>query len=943
MSGNPLQVIQSFGQSIWLDFLSRRMLDSGELARLIAEDGVRGVTSNPAIFNEAIGGSRDYDRAIRLLALAGRGAAEIYETLVVEDVRGAADRFRSLHDASQGHHGFVSLEVNPHLAHDTEGTVEEAQRLWAALDRPNVFIKVPATREGLPAIRRLIAEGINVNVTLLFGLPRYREVAEAYVAGLEDRAALGKPLSGVASVASFFLSRIDVLLDPKLRAIAASGQPEAPIAEALTGQVAIASAKLAYQIYRRVFATERFRHLAGRGAAPQRVLWASTSTKDPSYPDVKYVEALIGPDTVNTLPMETLEAYRDHGVPAARLTDGLPRAEGVLRQLAGIGIEIDRETQALEAEGVEKFNKPFDHLMKSLETRRAAALAEPVDGQRLELGEFSAAVPEQVGELVDARFAARLWERDASLWKADPRDQQEIRGALGWLRVAEEMVCRRREIEEFVRDVRAAGFTHAVHAGMGGSSMAPLVVRHFFPRGEGGLELTVLDTTDPATVLRVERSLPLEKTLFLVASKSGTTAETRAHGDHFYRRLRDLRNERAGENFVAITDPGSALAALAAERGFRHTFLNFPEIGGRYSALSYFGLVPAALHGVDVDELLARSLRMVRACGLGGPSPANPGLELGAALGTLARRGRDKLTFVMSPALATLGLWLEQLVAESTGKEGTGIVPVAEEPLGDPAVYGADRVFAYFRPEAEADTRLDRGVAALREAGHPVVTISLGDRFDLGQEFFRWEVATAVAGAVLRINPFDQPNVQESKDNTNRLLKTVAEHGELPPQNPDLVEGPLAFYGEAVSGRAGDALGRFLGQARPGDYLALMAYLTEEDAVDQPLRELRRWLRDRLRITTTLGYGPRFLHSTGQLHKGGPNTGLFLQLTADDHEDAEVPGKAYSFGVLKRAQAQGDLEALRRHGRRALRVHLGSDAAAGLAALRRLLGEAGGV
>jgi transaldolase len=374
MKENPLLRLSTFGQSIWLDYIRRQMIDSGELKRLIEDDGLKGVTSNPAIFQKAIAGSTDYDEAIRTLALAGKSIEEIYQVLTVEDVQQAADLFRPVYDRAGGRDGFISLEVNPHLAQDTEGTIKEARHLWQVLGRPNVLIKVPATKEGLPAIRELIREGINVNVTLLFGLPRYREVAEAYIAGLEARAAQGRPLNPVASVASFFLSRIDVLLDPRLEKLAAAGGPQAQGARDLIGEAAIASAKVAYTIYREIVGGERFKKLAAQGARPQRLLWASTSTKNPAYPDVKYVEPLIGGNTVNTLPPETLNAYRDHGDPADRLTEEVDRAASNLRRLAELGIDLDQATQQLEDEGVEKFNQPFDSLMATLADKRREVL-----------------------------------------------------------------------------------------------------------------------------------------------------------------------------------------------------------------------------------------------------------------------------------------------------------------------------------------------------------------------------------------------------------------------------------------------------------------------------------------------------------------------------------------------------------------------------------------
>jgi transaldolase/glucose-6-phosphate isomerase len=933
MKRNPLLKIRAFGQSVWLDFLRRGMLSSGELRQLIEEDGLSGVTSNPAIFEKAIAGSHDYDDAIRVLALEGKSVGDIYQALTVDDVQRTADLFRTLYDLTEGRDGFVSLEVSPHLAYDTAGTISEAHHLWAALGRPNVLIKVPATREGLPAIQQLICEGINVNVTLLFSLDRYREVAEAYIAGLEARAALGKPLERVASVASFFLSRIDVLVDSLLEKAMQADGATAEIAATLRGHIAIASAKVAYQMYKEIFASERFRKLAAQGACAQRVLWASTGTKNPAYSDVKYVEALIDSETVNTMPLETINAYRDHGHPASRLEEAVEDAHQVLARLPEVGVDLAAVTWQLEEEGVNKFIAPFDRLMNTLEEKCAAAVREPLDRQMLKLGDYDAAFRKQMVSLEQARFSARLWRKDASLWGKEPNRQAIIRNALGWLHLAEKMEEQLDILSDFVAEVRSAGLRHVVHIGMGGSSLAPLVFqRTFTPAGEA-LPVTVLDTNDPATILKIEREVPLADTLFIIASKSGTTAEPAALNEYFYTKVKALKGHRAGQNFVAITDPGTPLANLAQERGFRRVFLNFPDVGGRYSALSHFGLVPAALMGVDITELLVRALRMMHACTSSVPMQDNPGVILGAVMGGLIRRGRDKVTLLMSEPVATLGMWLEQLLAESTGKDDNGILPVDGELLGEPSVYGKDRLFVQIRLRDSVDDAFERGALALREANQPMVTIQMDDRLDLGQEFFRWQLATATAAAVLKINAFDQPNVQESKDNTNQLLRELRQTGKLPEHAPTLIEGPLHFYAAQRAKSAGDLLRAFFAQARPGDYVALQAYLAEAPDTDHALQAIRLHLRDRMHLATTLGYGPRFLHSSGQFHKGGPNTGLFLQLTADDVEDAPIPGAPYTFGMFKRAQALGDLDALRQHGRRVVRVHLGTDVSQGLAAL----------
>ncbi|MCL4535621.1 MAG: bifunctional transaldolase/phosoglucose isomerase [Bacteroidetes bacterium] len=934
MRENPLLKLREYPQSVWMDFVRRSMLASdGELDKLIVEDGVRGVTSNPSIFERAIAGSQDYDDEIRALALEGKSVPEIYQALTVDDIQRACDLFRPIYDQTDGGDGFVSLEVSPHLAHDTERTIAEAHRLWSAVDRPNVMIKIPATQEGMPAIQRCISEGININITLLFGLPRYRQVTEAYIAGLEALAAQGKPLGRVASVASFFLSRIDVLIDPILERVMQAGGPNTDTAAHLHGQVAIASAKVAYQIYKQTFSSDRFRRLAEQGARTQRLVWASTSTKNPAYSDVKYVEPLIGPDTINTMPLETLDAYRDHGQPAPRLEEGVPEAYQVLDQLPEVGIDLDAMTQQLEDEGVHKFIVPYNQLMKTLEEKRVAAMREPVDRQTFVLDGYSEAVRQRMVALRQEQFESRLWRKDASLWQVDPQKYSSIHNSLGWLHVAEKMEDNLDELTRFSTEVRAAGFRQVVHMGMGGSSLAPLTFQQTFTPGDNGLPLRVLDTTDPATILAIERQVPIANTLFIEASKSGTTAEPRAFGEYFYDKVRLIKGDAAGENFVAITDPGTPLETLARERHYRRIFLNFPDIGGRYSALSYFGLVPAALMDLDVAELLERALRMRHACASCVPVQRNAGLILGTVMGEMVLQGRDKVTFLMPEPIRTLGMWLEQLLAESTGKNGTGLLPVNEEPIGDPSVYGKDRLFVHFHLREQISEPLERTLASLQALSHPVATIRMDDGLDLGQEFLRWEIATATAGAILSIDAFDQPNVQESKDNTDRLLQVVREKGRLPEEEPTLAEDTLRYYGPGGATTGADILVRFLGQANPGDYVALMAYLTEDPATHQDLQNMRVRLRDSLRLATTLGYGPRFLHSTGQYHKGGPNTGLFLQLTADPVEDVPIPGQPYTFGVFRQAQALGDLESLRRHGRRAIRIHLGADVRQGLADL----------
>jgi transaldolase/glucose-6-phosphate isomerase len=939
MKKNPLVKLEGFGQSIWLDLIRRSMLDSGELKQMIKEDGISGVTSNPTIFEKAIDGSNDYSGQIRTLAMEDKDADTIYEELTVRDIRDTADLLLPVYKHTGGRDGFASLEVSPHLARDPGKEVVEARRLWTSLSRPNVMIKIPATVEGLDVIEQLISEGINVNVTLLFSLERYFDVVQAYIRGIEKRIGAGLPVKYVASVASFFLSRIDVLVDPVLEAEMKPGGHRGAEASKLYGQTAVASAKLASRIYTELFSSDRFRRLSKKGAMPQRLLWASTGTKNPRYSDVKYVEALIGKNTVNTLPPETLNAYRDHGLPASRLKQGIKKAEQVFERLPMAGITIETVTRTLEEQGIEKFNNSYDRLINTLEAKRKEAVSEPVDRQRLLTGKYNGAISRRIKTMNREGFTKRLWRKDPGLWKKSPNTAKQIKGSLGWLHCAETMIEAVPHLTAFAADARQTGFTHVVHMGMGGSSLAPLVFMQSFRRAENGMELVVLDTTDPATILSIERKLPVGNTLFIVASKSGTTAEPLAFCDYFYDRVKSIKGEKAGENFIAITDPGTYLVDLAEKRGFRHTFMNFPDIGGRYSALTYFGMVPAALMGIDIAELLGRALGMMHACAPSVPVSQNPGVSLGAAIGELAIQGRDKLTFLLPKVLLPLGMWLEQLVAESTGKEGKGILPVAGEGPGDPGVYDKDRIFAYLDIESTPDKKLTEAAEALSDAGHPVIIIRLKDTLDIGQEFFRWEIATAVAGSVIGINAFDQPNVQESKDNTNRLLKQAGKTGRLKEEKPVFTENMLGFYADGKVTDAGALLSSFFSGTRRGSYFALQAYLTEMPDTEEQLQAIRTFIRDRLKIATTLGYGPRFLHSTGQYHKGGPATGVFIQLSADNTEDTNLPGRPYTFGTFKRAQMLGDLEALRKHRRRVIRVDLGPDVQAGLSAFGKIIGS----
>jgi transaldolase/glucose-6-phosphate isomerase len=535
----------------------------------------------------------------------------------------------------------------------------------------------------------------------------------------------------------------------------------------------------------------------------------------------------------------------------------------------------------------------------------------------------------------------RLWARDASLWTgADEGDW------LGWLKVVDAQLAGRERLRRVADESRSSRFSRAVVLGMGGSSLCPDVMSRTFGAIDGHPELHVLDSTDPAQIKALERELDLSSTLFIVSSKSGTTLEPNILTRYFFERVEGaVGRGAAGSRFVAITDPGSSLQHVAEEDRFRAIFFGVPSIGGRYSALSDFGMVPAAIMGVDVVRFLERAAEMVQACSEVVPVEDNPGVVLGAILGVLAGHGLDKVTLIVSPEIAGLGAWLEQLLAESTGKQGKGLIPVDLEPIGPPRAYGHDRLFVYVRSVSAPDPSQDAAVDALEGAGHPMVRIALADRYDLAKEFFRWEIATAVAGSIIGINPFDQPDVDASKMATRTLTAEYERSGSLPVERPILQEAPLRVYADqgnaaALLRSAGEdrslaaCLRAHLDRLGAGDYFALLAYLQMSGDHENRLQAIRRAVRDRKGVATCLGFGPRFLHSTGQLHKGGRNRGVFLQITCQDAVDLPVPGQRYTFGVVKAAQAQGDLQVLAERERRALRVDLGVNVQAGLAALQ---------
>lgn len=893
---NPIQKLTSLGQSIWYDNIQRKLLESGELKAMIERGDIRGVTSNPSIFNNAIAKSTDYDSALTSLAWAGWDAEKIFWQLAVEDIRDACDAFAPLYEETNGGDGYVSLEVSPFIANDTEKTVAQAEQLWVRVARPNLMIKIPATKEGIPAIRRAIAAGLNINVTLIFSLVRYAEVMNAYLSGLEDRVAAGQPIGHIASVASFFVSRVDSKIDPKLTD------------DSLKGRAAIANAKLAYDEYQKTFAGHRWENLKVIGGRVQRPLWASTSTKNPKYPDTIYVDNLIGPETVNTVPPQTLDAFKDHGVVASTLTRDLDQARDAIKQLEAAGVSMDQVTQELEEEGVKAFFDAFAQLLGTIEERRKSAASC--------LGPVAGAASKRIALLEADSVHMRLWAHDPTLWASDSASQAEVKIRMGWL----DSPLKARELipayKAFADEIHNEGIHRVLVLGMGGSSLTAEVLSSLQAAAniKAPLSLAILDSTDPEQVSIAGGNFPPDKSLYIVASKSGGTAEVMAAFDYFWN-----MSNGDGLPFIAITDPGTSLEALARKNNFRKIFSSDEMVGGRFSAFTDFGMVPAALLNMDLNRFIGRAERMRAQCLESIPVARNPGLSLAVVLAEAALAGRNKLTVLSDAPLSPLTGWIEQIVAESSGKHGRGILPVPLEPLGDVSVYGNDRLFVYLRQTGE----MDDAMKSLREAGHPVLEFNIHDIYEVAAEMYRWEVATAIACSILGVNAFDQPNVESSKKITKAKIADYQKNGQINEGEPTLVgDGYLVYSPSSVNGSTfSDVLNHFLNEAKPNGYVAINAYLPRGEDMIKVLQEMRVAIRAKTGNAVTAGFGPRFQHSTGQFHKGGLDEALFLVITAEPQVDFEVPTEGLTFGTLIRAQALGDYEALIEAGKKVLRIH----------------------
>ncbi len=936
---NPLIQLRSLGQGVWYSNLLRGLVSSGGLRRMIEEYGVTGASVGTQALERMIRGTSVYDQDIKRLSSRGLTAKAIALELAREDARAGAAALEGIYKSTMASEGIVACPIPGIDQNNAESIVTEALRLRSSINQPNILFIIPATSAGLKAIERLTFEGCGVEASCIFTLDKMDEVFGAYLKGLEKRLSAGMSVKGSLATASFRLGALDSLIDGLIeqRVGQTASKDDKARLKAVLGKGGLAAARLVYGRYAEVFFSGRFSKCRAKGALPMRIVWEDMHVRDQRYHALKYIDGLVMEGTISRMPLQTLLAYREHGRPAQSSIHLTEEAKKTLSELTAFSIDMASAGRTLEDESAQRHAASCRALADAVASRIDAVGAPegPVEGsETFSLGGFEGAVAKSITSLDDEGFLDRLWSKDASLWKDTAGDRAVIKNSLGWLFVPELMNTVKGFVISFASEVRAAGFTDAVLLGMGGSSLAPIVFSRTIEAEDGYPVLHCLDSTDPDAIAAVGRAIDLEKTLFIVSSKSGSTIEPLSLFEHFYWQVKALLGERAGQNFCAITEAGTALDGYGRKYGFRRVFLNPVDIGGRFSALSYFGLVPAAISGIDISRLLGHALVLLSSIQPFMRPSGSPAVRLGAAIGTLALEGRDKLTFILPPALSSFGLWIEQLIAESTGKEGKGIVPITGERPLKPSEYGRDRAFVCI-DEGERDAKTARFVDSILKAGHPVISLRINDVYETGAELLRWETAVAVAGHIMRLNPFDQPDVELAKKLTvGRLNSGVKKSALVPPGVLFEGEGFRCAIGRSALSLAKtrprkngkDAAGALKGLfslAVEGDYIGLLAYYSPLDSMmEKRLDRLRSLLSAYSGCPVQFGYGPRYLHSTGQLHKGGPNKGIFLIVCHGSPKDIPIPESPFSFSELELSQAFGDMEALDSKGCRVALLYL---------------------
>ena len=898
---DPIQSVHSLGQSLWLDIIRRDSLDSGELADRVAAGELRGATSNLTILESAILSSDSYSVDLRRLAQAGWTAEKIFNQLAVDDIRAAADAFLPLFEQTNGGDGFVSIDVNPEFADDTNRTIEEAKRLWDAVNRPNAMIKIPATLAGLPAIESSIRAGINVNATLIFSLGRYIEVMEAYMIGLEGRLEAGGSLDYVTSVASFFVSPIDIALDEQLREVFQRCEAEGERASSLLGKVAIANSKLAYAQFVATFQGERFQKLATRGARVQRPLWASTSMKNPEYPDTYYVDNLIGPDTVNALSEASLKAFKDHGTPELTLPENISTARSQLQALDDLGISLDAAAEQLEVQGVSESAISYRSILGTIEEKAGAF--------QKEIAALEPKMRETLAEVELDDVGKRLWQQDVTLWVERDREKARVRRWLGWLSEPARASTETAELTRFAEALDPAITTFVLIGSGGGTITAEMLARILAP--PNGIDLHTISTANPDDIRTIKRKIAPEATFYLlVDSSSGDGIEEHLLSTFWEQALRKLE-EQTGDHFVVITKDGSKLHHWAVEKGIQKIIEADNQDDFWLSPFNWTSLLPAAQAGADIQSFVQGGVGMTRACGPLVDVAQNPGLFLSSVLAAAFRSGRDKVTLFADPPLEPILKWIEGLLAAGRGKEESGFIPIWDEPPGSGIVYGDDRLFVYLRSSGA----LDRRLAGWIRADIPVLVLETSTNPEaIGEMLVQWQIGAAIAQHLLSVNPTDLDARHRTRAELQHILHRLERKGALPQADP-LWQGDgvqlraasrdLQFTGSGLS----EVVDFILSESQEAGGLGLRLYTPMSITLQGKVKRLRHTLRDQLGLFSLASPAGCDLCSDR-----GLKDMVYLILMVKPRKDEAIPGKNYTFGQLFEGQALSDLAAMKGYG-----------------------------
>lgn len=902
-----LEIYKKFkeiGQSIWLDSISRDMILNNTLSNLIEKYEITGLTSNPTIFENAILNSNTYDESIKIVSKKFKNLDDIAYSLMIEDIQRACDLLKKIFEKTNKNDGYVSIEIPPTID-ETNSIIDCAIKIWEMVDRENLMIKIPATKNGIKAEEELIKRGINVNMTLIFSPQAYKEVVKSYLSALNWR--LENKLDGnVFSVASFFVSRIDTEINKILTELSTQNQDIEKRNEIIfmRGKAAISVSLITYDIYLKSFFTDEFKKYREAGFKPQKLLWASTSTKDPSLRDTIYMDELCLPNTINTVPQHTIFSFFDHGkINTDDISLRINQAYETYNRLTNYSINWSEIFDKLLNDGIKKFIDSYKNILNSIEKKIKTLETEIITMQL-----FNSSIKKIISEIEKNSFIERLFSKDHTLWKTDPTSAKIIKNSLGWINLPKEMINKIDEINQFKKEIINEGFKYVVLLGMGGSSLAAEVILNIFGNDKK-VKLFVLDSTNPDWILRLSQKIEITKTLFIVSSKSGTTLETITHFKYFYNLIKK-KKQKPGKNFIAITDNSTPLQEMAKKYGFRKIFINPSDIGGRFSALSYFGLIPASFTSIDIKSFLKKSQEALDELKTKNP----PSIVLGSFLAASYLNGRDKLTIILPKKLERFGLWIEQLIAESTGKEGKGILPIIDTEVYDISSYSNDRFFVVINLKDFKEN--EEKIEMLIKNGHPVLRIFLNDIYDIGKEFYRWEIATSLAGYMMKINPFDQPDVQFTKDFTKKILSSPKT--EL---KADIITKNWDVYLANIENEERSLIWSIIKNLKENGYIALCSYLDENEKTLNMLTKIKKLLTERLSIPTISVYGPRYLHSIGQLFKGGKNSGVFIILTSKPKKDIKIIGEDLSFTKICMSQAKGDFLAMKEKGRTCVMIY----------------------